>query len=272
MSHPIVSVVMSAHNEEDYLKDTIESILSQTYNDFEFIIVNDGSTDNTPEILSDYAGRDSRIRVISNMSNVGLSRALNKGLEVANGRYIARMDAGDISHPTRFQKQVEFLEANHDICILGTCAYWIDEIGQVVGKWHVPTNVTSAVLYKTAAVIHPSIMTSRQLFEVLGGYNKKYRRAQDFELYLRTMKMHVSIINLSEFLISVMRRDKGIQFAHITDKQLHIFRIKLRYLLSFPSIPNAVFTMRSLVGCMLPPRLLREQADAIASRQTSERQ
>ena len=106
MHQPKVSVVMSAYNGERYLREAVESILNQTFNDFEFIIIDDGSTNSTGQILSSYAAQDPRIVLIRNRENIGLTKSLNKGLALARGEYIARMDADDVSLPNRFSEQV----------------------------------------------------------------------------------------------------------------------------------------------------------------------
>ena len=110
MSKPLVSVLMAVYNGEKYLLEAIESILNQTYTNFEFLIINDGSTDSTEEIILSYS--DQRIRYIKNEQNLKLIASLNKGLDLAKGKYIARMDADDISLPDRLEKQVNFLERN----------------------------------------------------------------------------------------------------------------------------------------------------------------
>ena len=114
-----VSVLMSVYNcVEAEMREAIESVLNQTFSDFEFVIVNDGSTDNTPQILAEYANRDSRIKIVEG-NHTGFSNALNLGMKNCTGEYIARMDGDDISHPDRLKKQTEFLDNNPDVSILG---------------------------------------------------------------------------------------------------------------------------------------------------------
>lgn len=117
---PLIYVVMSCYNREKYVVEAIESILNQTYTNFEFIIIDDCSTDNTFEIVKEYAKKDNRILALKNDKNYCYVHSLNKGIEIAKGKYIARMDDDDISLPERFEKQVEFLEKNEDIIALGT--------------------------------------------------------------------------------------------------------------------------------------------------------
>ena len=117
---PLISVIMPCYNREKYIVEAIESILNQTYTNFEFIIIDDCSTDNTFEIVKEYAKKDNRILALKKDKNYCYVHSLNKGIEIAKGKYIARMDDDDISLPERFEKQVEFLEKNEDIIALGT--------------------------------------------------------------------------------------------------------------------------------------------------------
>ena len=119
MSSPKISVVMPVMNEERFIRASIDSILAQTFSDFEFLIIDDGSTDATPAILDEYAARDARIRVIQNEKNIGISRSLNIGLRAAQGDYIARMDGDDLNTPDRLEKQAALLDGNPDIVIAG---------------------------------------------------------------------------------------------------------------------------------------------------------
>ena len=125
-TNPLVSVLMSVYNGDRYLDEAIDSILSQTYENFEFIIINDGSTDHTKDILSSYSNQDNRIRVF-HQKNHGLTFSLNRGLELSRGKYVARMDADDISSPRRLEEQINYLRANPEVGVLGTQMEIINE-------------------------------------------------------------------------------------------------------------------------------------------------
>ncbi len=261
MSAPVISVVMSVYNEENYVAASIESILNQTFNDFEFVIINDGSTDKTQEILERYIQQDERIRLIVNQSNLGLATSMNKGLTVAKGRYIAMMDAADISHAERLEKQVKFLEANSNVSLLGSWVYWIDENKRIIGKWDRAVRVNSILLYETGGLLHPSVMARKELYEVLGFYDTHHYYSPDFDLHARALKNHFSIANIPEFLLSSMRRDSGIQIRELRKSKINQFKIKLKYLPYFFCIPNIFYTVRSLIGCLLPTIFLRKLAE-----------
>nr|QNO55030.1 hypothetical protein FPOEFMDM_00015 [Methanosarcinales archaeon ANME-1 ERB7]QNO55101.1 hypothetical protein MNNOGLJF_00015 [Methanosarcinales archaeon ANME-1 ERB7] len=256
MKQPLISVVMSTYNEEKYVKDSIASILNQTFSDFEFIIIHEyGSTDRTLEILKCYSVLDERINILINDEYIGFAESLNKGIKNAKGKYIARMDAGDISHPERFEKQVKFLEEHEDVCIVGTWAYWIKKDKKIIGEWRPPAVINNISLFKISPAIHSSIMIRKKLFEEIGNYNSKYR-AEDFELYMRAMKNGFGIANIQDFLINIAYRE-GISIVKIREMQKSTFKIKLRYLPYFFNFWNVIYTMRSLVGCLLPSFLLK---------------
>lgn len=170
---PTVSVVMSTYNRSDLLPKAINSVLAQTYDDFEFIIINDGSTDNTVEVLKKYAKQDSRIKIITNSPNQGLITSLNKGLDVARGKYIARLDDDDMAFPNRFEKQVVFLEANPDIAVVGS---WVSPIGSThpysFQQETDPERIKIMLYLGRVAVSHPSLMLRR---DFLNQHNIRYR-------------------------------------------------------------------------------------------------
>jgi glycosyltransferase involved in cell wall biosynthesis len=133
---PKVTMLMSVYNGARFLREAIESILGQTFRDFEFLIVDDGSTDDSREMILSYC--DPRVRLVINDRNVGLPRSLNRGLDLAQGEYVARQDADDISESARLAKQVAFLDSYHDVALLGTWYRKIDEGGRIIGDRQLP--------------------------------------------------------------------------------------------------------------------------------------
>jgi len=196
MSRPIISVVMSVHNGGDYLQEAIESILNQTFNSFEFLIVDDGSTDKSLEIIASYD--DKRIVLIKNEMNLGLSISLNKGIKLAKGKYIARMDADDISFPERFEKQVKFLEGNPDIDLCGT---WFKVFGKKEYTQKLPiqhNQIKSDLLFYTP-IAHPTVMMKRTIFDK-HKYSEKFLKAQDYALWVELIN-NFKFANISEPLL-----------------------------------------------------------------------
>jgi glycosyltransferase involved in cell wall biosynthesis len=185
-SVPDISVVMAAYNEAPVIRSAIDSILNQTLTDFEFIIVDDGSTDETLDIVRSYD--DDRISVVENNRNLGLTKSLNRGIERSNGRYIARMDADDRSLPTRLQRQYDVLERNATTQV-AACSFWIvsrefERLVRADGLHERPFD-TEDLLENGPGFAHGSTMIRRSAVKTIGGYCEAFRMRQDFDLWLR---------------------------------------------------------------------------------------
>lgn len=180
---PTISVIMPVYNGEKYLSDSIKSILNQTFSDFEFIIINDCSTDSSLKIIKSFA--DKRIILISNSQQLRITASLNKGLKRAQGKYIARMDSDDISLPNRFITQVKFLERNPDIGVAGT---WVKLFGRLNGTLRYPTDpeIIKANLLFNTSLCHPSVMINTRLLNKNHlKYDESVPNGQDYELWTR---------------------------------------------------------------------------------------
>jgi len=186
MKRPIISVVMPVYNGEKYLREAIDSILTQTYTDFEFIILNDGSIDSTEEIILSYD--DSRIVYVKNEKNLQIVKTLNKGIDLAKGEYIARMDADDISLPERFEKQMEFMEKNPDIDVCGT---WYKTFGknEYLHKLPVEHEQIKADLLFYCPLAHPTIMMKRSIFDTYE-YPDNFPKAEDYALWTKLVEYY----------------------------------------------------------------------------------
>jgi hypothetical protein len=187
MASSTVSVVMSVFNGQAFLSEAIESILGQTLRDFEFLVVDDGSTDKTAEILARYAGRDGRMRIVHH-ENKGRAASLNVGIRLAMGHYIARMDADDIALPSRFQVQVDFMERHPEVGLLGGAAELINTQGQVLGIVRPPledSEIRSLMLCGNNPMFHPAVVMRKEVALASGGYRKPLLDADDYDLWLR---------------------------------------------------------------------------------------
>jgi len=200
--NPKISVIMSVFNGEKYLKESIESVLNQTFRDFEFIIIDDGSDDETPEILKKYTKKDKRIKVIANSENIGLTKSLNKAVRASRGKYIARIDADDIVLPERFDRQVKFMDSNLEVGIVGSSYYLISEEGEIIDKKIPPLRDKELrrVIIRHNVFCHSSIMVRKEALERAGFYDENWRSAQDYELYFRIAK-YFKLANLKESLV-----------------------------------------------------------------------
>ncbi|AAK80133.1 glycosyltransferase involved in cell wall biosynthesis [Clostridium acetobutylicum] len=207
----MISVIMPVYNCEKYLEESIESILKQTYRDFEFIIVNDGSNDKSIDIINKYANDDNRIVVVSRDNNMGMVYSLNEGIDRAKGSYVARMDADDIALPERFERQIEYLNKNKDVDIL---ACKVEAFGDVSREqklerehwYNVDLNNSESIeslFLENCYIAHPSVMMKMSVLKALGGYNLNYKRTEDYNLWLRAIAKGYKIAMLEEKLMKI---------------------------------------------------------------------
>jgi glycosyltransferase involved in cell wall biosynthesis len=194
---PTISVVVPVYRAARHLASAIDSILAQTFRDFELILVFDRSDDGTEEILERYARTDPRVRVIENNSKKQLAAALNVGLSAALGQFIARMDADDIASPNRFAAQIQFLEQHPDIALCGTAADIIDRDGRIVGHFTPRTGVERVKIAAEYAppLFHPTWMMRGELARSLGGY-RDMSHAEDYDFQLRALDGDFKLDNL----------------------------------------------------------------------------
>ncbi len=182
---PKISVVMSVYNGEKYIKESVESILSQTFRDFEFIIINDGSTDSSKDILHNYSQKDQRIKVID-QENMGLTKSLNKGIHLSKGEYIARQDVDDISLPERLAKEFEALSSSDETDLVCTWYYIIDESGEMLLERKLPdSRQMNKIIKRQNLLAHSSVLFRKSSFLRAGGYDERYRYGQDWFLWLK---------------------------------------------------------------------------------------
>lgn len=201
---PKVTVLMAVYNGECYLQETIVSILTQTFDDFEFLIINDGSTDSTREIILSY--NNPRIRLVDNEQNLGLARSLNKGLKLAEGEFIARQDADDVSEPERLAKQVAFLETHPELALVGTQYKEIDAQGKSISDGaNLPCDYTQIRwhLLFYCPFVHGAVMLRKlAVLEKIGFYNEAFSYSMDYELWLRIAR-RLPVANIDEYLVKL---------------------------------------------------------------------
>lgn len=220
---PALSVAMSVYNGERFLAEAIDSILAQTFTDFEFLILDDGSSDGTPSLLQDYAAQDARIRPIIR-ENRGLVASLNQLLDEARAPIVARMDADDIAHPHRFAKQMRFLEDHGDHGVVGSWSTDIDEEGdpwQLFGPDHPVSDeeFQHNIRHGGPLLVHPGVMYRADVVRQVGCYHSAFRHCEDLDLWLRLASV-TKIANIPERLIRYRHYAGQVSKKYATEQQI----------------------------------------------------
>lgn len=221
-----VTVLMAVRDGAQYLREAVESILAQTLGEFELLVIDDGSTDATCEILESY--RDSRLRIVNNGCPMGLAASLNRGLELAEGDYIARMDCDDVSLPRRLEKQAAFMDANMDVAVCGT---WVRTIGARDGDiWQFPTSdaaIKASFIFHTP-LAHPSVIIRKQALDAhVLRYDASVTKAQDYEFWVRCA-LYLKFANIPEPLLLYRLHSSNLSSASADAKYTTARNIRLR--------------------------------------------
>lgn len=253
---PLVSVVMTVYNGEPWTAEAVESVLGQTFTDFELVVIDDGSTDATADVLRGY--RDERLRVIC-QSRAGQTAALNRALRLARAPLLARMDADDVALPRRLERQMEFLAAHPEVGLLGTAGHEIAPTGKIVRTLTPPTDdhAIRRTLIRRNPFIHTSVMFRRALLDTVGEYDESFSVAQDYDLWLR-MSRRTRLATLAEPLVSRRLTPGQLSSARDSTRLRDELMAKLRALRSGTYPPwCAIFLARPLCALALPLRLRR---------------
>ncbi len=258
---PLISVIMPVYNAGNFLVDSIESILKQTYDNFEFIIVDDGSTDNSWQIIKDYAKEDSRIKSFKNKKNLGVSVTSNFAISKTKGKYIARMDADDVSFPTRFKKQLNFLQKNKDTIAVGGQCIVIDEQNQIIGRKRFPTKheKLKKMIFKAVPIQQPSLMINTSLLpNDFNWYSPACTSAEEIDVLFKLMKFG-QIANLNDWVLFYRYRPNSL--SHINPKRTFWLTIKSRFKAvqqGFRPTPAAIFInlAQIIIISLLPNKII----------------
>jgi glycosyltransferase involved in cell wall biosynthesis len=241
---PRISVVMPVHNAEKYITEALDSIIQQTFTDFELIVIDDGSTDRSSTIIESYAKKDRRV-IVHRQDNCGLILSLNRGCSLARGRYIARMDADDVSLPERFERQLDYLERHPHIGLLGT---WIQDIGpngEQGPVWPLPTTpaLIPWFLMFGNCIAHPSVMGSRELIQSLD-YRTEATHVEDYDLWCR-MSAVSGLANLPEVLVKYRVLNQSVSSRNLSvqkDQAAKLQRAVMAKLLNADDVAVQVMT------------------------------
>jgi cellulose synthase/poly-beta-1,6-N-acetylglucosamine synthase-like glycosyltransferase len=207
---PRITVVMAVRDGDRSLAAAVDSILSQSFSNFELVVVDDGSRDTTPQLLAEYAKRDPRVRVLS-QGPQGIAAALNRGLSASRSAIIARLDADDVALPDRLRRQLSFLESHPEILLLGSWAIRIDAVGRRTGVLKPPTQHSALLraLGRDNSFVHSSVMYRKSDVVGLGGYRAAFEAAEDYDLWLR-LSERGQIANLAEPLVCYRTHEESI--------------------------------------------------------------
>ncbi|WKK66706.1 glycosyltransferase [Lutimonas zeaxanthinifaciens] len=205
-----LSVIISVFNGEQYLAESLDSVLHQSFNDFELILIDDASKDQSRRIIEQYSNLDSRIIPIYNQSNVGLTANLNKGIKKARGELIGRMDADDVAFPLRFEAQISYLDSHPEVDLVGSSAIVIDGKGHELSLRSVPEfhKDILSMLPKANPVTHSTVIFRKDRFARISFYNENYPIIQDYEMWFRAIGKGLKFHNLQETLLAY-RMDKN---------------------------------------------------------------
>lgn len=219
---PLVTVLMTVYNGLPYLREALDSVLGQTFGDFEFLIIDDASTDASVDCIRSYG--DPRIRLECNDCNIGQAASLNRGLALARGFYVARIDQDDVSLPDRLEKQVVFLEQRPEVVVVGTWGYEINSRGRRIALWRKRIDgygeFVGSLLLGRNPLLHPSVMFRRDVVMDVGGYDSSFGPAEDYELWVRLAMRRHTANNIPEFLV-LYRVHEGRQSVTRLATQLH---------------------------------------------------
>lgn len=257
---PKVSVIMGVYNATDklILEKAINSILNQTFKDFEFIICDDGSSNNSSELVKEICKDDERVVLLQNKENKGLAYVLNKCLEHSKGEYIARMDSDDLCDLTRLEKQVKFLDENKDYGIVGTNADMFDD-ESTWGELKYNENIRKEDFLYNSPVIHASIMIRKSVYDLVGGYRDipMTLRVEDYDLFMRIFAKGIKIYTIQENLYK-FRVDKNTESRRKYRYRFNEVRVRYQGFKLLKLYPKGIiYVIKPLIVGLLPQRLRR---------------
>lgn len=258
MNFPLVSVILPTFNRADSLSKAIESTLSQTYQNFELIIIDDCSIDQTSSLLKAYEQKDARIIIIRNEKNLGLVKSLNKGIQHARGAYIARLDDDDFWCDTqKLEKQVVFLEKNIEYVLVGGGQIRIDEKGKEIARYVFPETdeaIRRYILFNNPFA-HTSVMFRKEAWEGVGGYDESLIFSEDWDLWMRFLRIGKAY-NFKEYFVRYLQGTQNRSNEHMVRDALLNMRLRIKYRKNFPGFGKAfVWGCFAVFYAILPFRL-----------------
>lgn len=269
MEKPLISVVMGVYNPPSYnvLKRAIDSVLNQTYENIEFIICDDGSNVETKQWLAEIVQIDQRIRCIDNSTNIGLAATLNRCIQVSKGEYIARQDADDYSHTERLERQLHFLQQNHNVGYVGSDIYYFDKYG-IWGEFRYPEYPMNQDFMWGTSFCHGSVMFRKDVLIANGCYrvSKETRRCEDYDLFMRTYVNGYKAANLQKKLYYFCEDEASIKRRKFIDR-IYEVKIRIKYFGKLGLYPKGFFyLLKPVVVGLIPIKLLNMMKDVVYQR------
>jgi len=238
---PLVSVILPTYNRERYIKRAIESVLNQTCKNIELIIIDDGSTDKTSEIISEFSKKDPRIAILTNETNLGLVRSLNKGIGKAQGKYIARLDDDDYwCDKEKLDKQVRFLEAHSEYILVGGGVIRVDESGKEIVRHLLSESdgeIRKLILFDNVFA-HPTVVFRKSAWELAGGFDENLPFSEDWDLWLRFGKLG-KFYNFQEYFTCYLQGKQNISNFNIRRNLKLNIRLRKKYRNDYPNFCKA---------------------------------
>ena len=254
MPMPQVSVVTSVYNGEEYLEECVDSILNQTFQNFEYIILNNGSTDGTAKILQRYT--DPRLRII-HQKNLGISRSLNKGIDLSSSDLIAHLDADDYSMPQMLEKQVTFMKKYPDIVLCGSM--WRELIGKKLLKQIAAFVETDQAIKKSMSLFNPfshsAVIFRKKTFITAGGYSERFMYSQDYDLWLRMLAFGKTLILKEELAVVRIHKQSG-SYKNARKQKLEALQIRWDAFQQFGGNPGQAlyYFFKTMMGLIYPSK------------------
>jgi len=229
IKNPIVSVIMPAYNAEKYIEKSIVSILEQTFKEYEFIIIDDCSKDETWTVICDFARKDSRIVALKNTLNLGIAGNRNKGVSLAKGKYVMWQDADDVSMPLRLENQYKFMESNEEVGIVGGFLEFFDDNGSTSIRKYAPDDKTLRKnIFRYSPVAQPAAMIRKTCLDEFGEYDLKYPPAEDLDMSFRIGTKY-KFANLQEIVLKYRENLGSATFTRLKTIELNTIEIRRKY-------------------------------------------
>ena len=257
---PLVSVVMPAYNAEKYISEAIESILNQTFRDFEFIIIDDGSKDKTWEIIQDYAKNDNRVIPVKNEENLKICKTLNKGILMSRGEYIVRMDSDDWSYPERIEKQVSYMTSHPDVVISGGNIEVCDEGLDVIHNREYPSDDADIrkVFFRYNPFCHPSTIYKSDIAKEIGLYNPTLYDAEDYDIYFRFGNVG-KLANIKDVIHKLRTRSDSVSQSRTKSQEMITLYIRHKAVVEYgykPTTKDKIYNvLQVFIGFLIPSKI-----------------